>query len=140
MIRRPPRSTRTDTLFPYTTLFRSATAATTFNKAVALESFRNRILEAVDVALIDLFGNLAGNWPDIGDLRSRIGLQFQPRTRVATQPRQRIGSGRPLCRREHRRGGQQRYADHHELHHFFNSDRKSVAQGKVVSVRVSLGG
>src|SRR3546814_20585866 len=27
MIRRPPRSTRTDTLFPYTTLFRSATAA-----------------------------------------------------------------------------------------------------------------
>src|SRR3546814_6044961 len=27
MIRRPPRSTRTDTLFPYTTLFRSAAAA-----------------------------------------------------------------------------------------------------------------
>src|SRR3546814_6938060 len=28
MIRRPPRSTRTDTLFPYTTLFRSPTCAT----------------------------------------------------------------------------------------------------------------
>src|SRR3546814_2065687 len=27
MIRRPPRSTRTDTLFPYTTLFRSAAAS-----------------------------------------------------------------------------------------------------------------
>src|SRR3546814_7623281 len=27
MIRRPPRSTRTDTLFPYTTLFRSLEAA-----------------------------------------------------------------------------------------------------------------
>src|SRR3546814_11065294 len=27
MIRRPPRSTRTDTLFPYTTLFRSRTQA-----------------------------------------------------------------------------------------------------------------
>src|SRR3546814_11590366 len=27
MIRRPPRSTRTDTLFPYTTLFRSLTAS-----------------------------------------------------------------------------------------------------------------
>src|SRR3546814_2970384 len=26
MLRRPPRSTRTDTLFPYTTLFRSAAA------------------------------------------------------------------------------------------------------------------
>src|SRR3546814_9151688 len=29
MIRRPPRSTRTDTLFPYTTLFRSHHARTT---------------------------------------------------------------------------------------------------------------
>src|SRR3546814_568939 len=29
MIRRPPRSTRTDTLFPYTTLFRSFIQATT---------------------------------------------------------------------------------------------------------------
>src|SRR3546814_11675706 len=29
MIRRPPRSTRTDTLFPYTTLFRSDTATKT---------------------------------------------------------------------------------------------------------------
>src|SRR3546814_4634501 len=28
MIRRPPRSTRTDTLFPYTTLFRSGFAGT----------------------------------------------------------------------------------------------------------------
>src|SRR3546814_6972881 len=28
MIRRPPRSTRTDTLFPYTTLFRSASVIT----------------------------------------------------------------------------------------------------------------
>src|SRR3546814_11999063 len=28
MIRRPPRSTRTDTLFPYTTLFRSAVLRT----------------------------------------------------------------------------------------------------------------
>src|SRR3546814_19510024 len=28
MIRRPPRSTRTDTLFPYTTLFRSVAATT----------------------------------------------------------------------------------------------------------------
>src|SRR3546814_5780703 len=28
MVRRPPRATRTDTLFPYTTLFRSASPAT----------------------------------------------------------------------------------------------------------------
>src|SRR3546814_5748306 len=32
MIRRPPRSTRTDTLFPYTTLFRSHLIIENFNK------------------------------------------------------------------------------------------------------------
>src|SRR3546814_8501344 len=37
MIRRPPRSTRTDTLFPYTTLFRSA--------HVVIENFRPGTLE-----------------------------------------------------------------------------------------------
>src|SRR3546814_11956247 len=31
MIRRPPRSTRTDTLFPYTTLFRSERAANRYS-------------------------------------------------------------------------------------------------------------
>src|SRR3546814_1516542 len=35
MIRRPPRSTRTDTLFPYTTLFRSDAQAEAFVPAVA---------------------------------------------------------------------------------------------------------
>src|SRR3546814_15944531 len=33
MIRRPPRSTRTDTLFPYTTLFRSAYEGSSLNLA-----------------------------------------------------------------------------------------------------------
>src|SRR3546814_11392170 len=32
MIRRPPRSTRTDTLFPYTTLFRSRASRSTADK------------------------------------------------------------------------------------------------------------
>src|SRR3546814_10959240 len=35
MIRRPPRSTRTDTLFPYTTLFRSATTRRAYHSAFA---------------------------------------------------------------------------------------------------------
>src|SRR3546814_17308081 len=34
MIRRPPRSTRTDTLFPYTTLFRSIVQAVADHQAV----------------------------------------------------------------------------------------------------------
>src|SRR3546814_14100124 len=35
MIRRPPRSTRTDTLFPYTTLFRSMASQNTSRKTQA---------------------------------------------------------------------------------------------------------
>src|SRR3546814_12041070 len=36
MIRRPPRSTRTDTLFPYTTLFRSPPPAGNPHRTVSL--------------------------------------------------------------------------------------------------------
>src|SRR3546814_1508123 len=36
MIRRPPRSTRTDTLFPYTTLFRSYSLSRTARREVVL--------------------------------------------------------------------------------------------------------
>src|SRR3546814_16207240 len=35
MIRRPPRSTRTDTLFPYTTLFRSTALGSDFGSRIA---------------------------------------------------------------------------------------------------------
>src|SRR3546814_16548410 len=35
MIRRPPRSTRTDTLFPYTTLFRSAAIGSPADAAIS---------------------------------------------------------------------------------------------------------
>src|SRR3546814_11858673 len=38
MIRRPPRSTRTDTLFPYTTLFRSFPAARKSVRGAAMRS------------------------------------------------------------------------------------------------------
>src|SRR3546814_7936057 len=41
MIRRPPRSTRTDTLFPYTTLFRSTVLSTTEDGAGMSHAARN---------------------------------------------------------------------------------------------------
>src|SRR3546814_1099762 len=51
MIRRPPRSTRTDTLFPYTTLFRSSLAAdnsvsedTTFSRVATSSRVARSIL------------------------------------------------------------------------------------------------
>src|SRR3546814_19438791 len=40
MIRRPPRSTRTDTLFPYTTLFRSPPQKTRFRFAALVRPHR----------------------------------------------------------------------------------------------------
>src|SRR3546814_9745464 len=42
MIRRPPRSTRTDTLFPYTTLFRSNCAPPTKRSAPRIRRSKNR--------------------------------------------------------------------------------------------------
>src|SRR3546814_3274236 len=48
MIRRPPRSTRTDTLFPYTTLFRSQVVAETLGGDRVLElPFEGVVVEAV---------------------------------------------------------------------------------------------
>src|SRR3546814_3562157 len=41
MIRRPPRSTRTDTLFPYTTLFRSTSTELGFASSVISQSSAN---------------------------------------------------------------------------------------------------
>src|SRR3546814_9207259 len=52
MIRRPPRSTRTDTLFPYTTLFRSRPASAGIGDATCVIVERRRRLPAqfLDVA------------------------------------------------------------------------------------------
>src|SRR3546814_16103946 len=55
MIRRPPRSTRTDTLFPYTTLFRSPVVPAI---AVILEVLAIRLIggERGDLGCADLPG------------------------------------------------------------------------------------
>src|SRR3546814_2368359 len=45
MIRRPPRSTRTDTLFPYTTLFRSPPAPSAVRTWLFLTSDRHQIAD-----------------------------------------------------------------------------------------------
>src|SRR3546814_9422994 len=44
MIRRPPRSTRTDTLFPYTTLFRSLGLAAGLEDLRRIGIFKRQIL------------------------------------------------------------------------------------------------
>src|SRR3546814_10285414 len=46
MIRRPPRSTRTDTLFPYTTLFRSMAAFAEVEQRVYRAALSHLVIEA----------------------------------------------------------------------------------------------
>src|SRR3546814_12764880 len=52
MNRRPPRSTRTDTLFPYTTLFRSTTTLGT------IQGVGSRVVNAVDVTSTESATNI----------------------------------------------------------------------------------
>src|SRR3546814_1361293 len=56
MIRRPPRSTRTDTLFPYTTLFRSVAVAA----GVAAAAFLDRARVVLMLRVADAHGAGAG--------------------------------------------------------------------------------
>src|SRR3546814_5977346 len=60
MIRRPPRSTRTDTLFPYTTLFRSVGQAFAFEDACLVQQQEGGVLQRrVGAARLRLVGKLA---------------------------------------------------------------------------------
>src|SRR3546814_2830052 len=68
MIRRPPRSTRTDTLFPYTTLFRSN--GTTALRGVDLD------VEAGEISALGgrPFGRLISKFDSVGGGRDRRRL------------------------------------------------------------------
>src|SRR3546814_15362283 len=82
MIRRPPRSTRTDTLFPYTTLFRS------------IDQAAEMVVEGLDHrggASCDLLGRAA----DQIDEDQRLGGLFLGETfkngRLASSEERRVG-------------------------------------------------
>src|SRR3546814_20788084 len=116
MIRRPPRPTRTDTLFPYTTLFRSnarsspksahpvlTLAAPAFTNTPMTEETINSLIpydEIVQDALRAVIGRV------LGEVEAAGGLP----------------------------GG------HHFYITFRTRARQSVVSGKRVSVRVDLGG
>src|SRR3546814_15323090 len=132
MIRRPPRSTRTDTLFPYTTLFRSVDGLT--GGAVAGVRVEHLRLLARSVLLtgttlrhtrdrVKADGTLpAGNFH--GSQRPRERLAWSQVCRVSPVPHP--ASERRLCPPAPRRKPP-------GLH------RKSGVLGKRVLVRVNLG-
>src|SRR3546814_17793746 len=113
MIRRPPRSTRTDTLFPYTTLFRS-----------------------VHRPEVDIDGHA----PDDGlELLGAEVARQQKRSTVRIVARRRHLAG---CDKEVGAVGVVESGDLASGERLSDQcpDRKHVGKGKGVSVRVDLGG
>src|SRR3546814_18241138 len=74
MIRRPPRSTRTDTLFPYTTLFRSRVAEDG-QVGGGVKTFGQATMLAVEMAerALNSGGHLSGITTGLEGLNSKIG-------------------------------------------------------------------
>src|SRR3546814_13384472 len=119
MIRRPPRSTRTDTLFPYTTLFRSAQFDKVYEQyKLAPEVTRRRMYyETMEHVLAKAHKTVVENTgsgviPYL-PLNNATGARPAPAPATTPAPAQ---------------GGRQ------------CADRTSVGSGKRVSVRVDLGG
>src|SRR3546814_11523991 len=85
MVRRPPRSTRTDTLFPYTTLFRSARhqlGKLTYQR-VGFVGFGAESSASRQRAGIGL--NPSGGYEN-GDLRPTLGDHARERQAVPSRP------------------------------------------------------
>src|SRR3546814_17200034 len=95
MIRRPPRSTRTDTLFPYTTLFRSLLARATVDvdgelvahgagrqedRGLLVQQLRRHLAEAVHtgiVAALLVADRCLGHGEAHGFRRLRLGVAVE---------------------------------------------------------------
>src|SRR3546814_14490687 len=119
MLRRPPRSTRTDTLFPYTSLFRSVSVGGVDSrwqaaKAKVTAKDRARLLDRIMV----------------GSRSSRSGAWWHRPHGDGPERRYRLELRKPRWRLRNRPGFQPQAA----------CDRKSVGQGQRVSVRVDIGG
>src|SRR3546814_13819655 len=115
MIRRPPRSTRTDTLFPYTTLFRSLERIGEFCKEVGADADDDREHHHFDAGADHVAEHALGK--EAGAVPERDGHEDE------------AGEASQL---------ELENADEHL--HRQDEDRKSVVEGKSVAVRVDLGG
>src|SRR3546814_4142872 len=83
MIRRPPRSTRTDTLFPYTTLFRSEAGMAREGGIGFDEAIVDRLPRIVEDHLYDAEARL--DRIEQGSIFLRAAMQFlQPRSEEHT--------------------------------------------------------
>src|SRR3546814_15397971 len=128
MIRRPPRSTRTDTLFPYTTLFRSLATV-----AVRLEAgLAHHVLEALahqrDVPRAPVVG-AGGVQAEEALLAGRLVLVVELEHADVVHVAGAVHRRAWVCLGQDQRVVRARLRD-----------RKSVESGQSGSVRVDLGG
>src|SRR3546814_3613929 len=79
MIRRPPRSTRTDTLFPYTTLFRSGA----FVRTVLINAGERNGVEKGQAAITG--DGLTGRIAEVGQRSARVLLLTDINSRVRSE-------------------------------------------------------
>src|SRR3546814_16693036 len=128
MIRQPPRSTRTDTLFPYTTLFRSAVLGARARRAGTPAVAR-----------------AARRVPHVPAGRQRVHLvglpegRLPPQYRAAHRPLAAVhAAGRARPRRDRRSGTEPAGAAIGSCA-VDRRDRKRVVWGKRVYVRVDIG-
>src|SRR3546814_19823046 len=131
MIRRPPRTTRTDTLFPYTTLFRSVERELDRNEQAQRQLQREQ--DGSEIRSVELERAIAEGITMIERrdtmefFRECAAEQFRIHARKAWTPRT---------------GSRVRHntmtADMNDCREFI--DRKSVVEGRSVVVSVALGG
>src|SRR3546814_13630576 len=122
MIRRPQRSTRTDTLFPYTTLFRSAVRG---RKLVA----DDRGAQRDRVRLVDhLAPALAGavEVESIGRILLAIVTARAVEAAVGTD----VDEPRPGDAAQSRQAMREQRVDRYRVEHAARPDRKSVGEGR----------
>src|SRR3546814_7521346 len=110
MIRRPPRSTRTDTLFPYTTLFRSLVVAQRLQVRCAQDLAAGLLDDALPGGGIPLRGwtgarlQIGGTFGDLADLQRRANTARLMRRRPRPQRLQRRVALRFAAQPDRRRG------------------------------------
>src|SRR3546814_14801580 len=84
MIRRPPRSTRTDTLFPYTTLFRSRYITPRYGWYTDYDDLVNG-LGLDDSAIRGFFDDYYKRMKNYGLMRDELGAMSEEEDRKSTR-------------------------------------------------------
>src|SRR3546814_12172713 len=138
MIRRPPRSTRTDTLFPYTTLFRSV------DNVFATPLLQRPLALGADVVVYSATKHIDGQGRTMGGailcsesfVKDHLQM-FYRHTGPTLSPFNAWVTVKGLETLELR---VERHCANALAVAQFLEDRKSVVTGKSVSVRVDLGG